>query len=135
MHRPESSNSSISDSESRESTSPDSFPSSRVLWTGASSATFNSRQPSLDTFPTPIVKSSPVLAMQNQFTGKEQFRSSHLFYCELCSKTFAAKGSLKKHQLLHTNLKEHKCVEEGCGAEFNRIDYLRKHNRLRHQRD
>ena len=42
------------------------------------------------------------------------------FKCEVCSKSFTAKSSLKRHLYIHKGVKQHEC--EVCGKSFTRKD-------------
>jgi uncharacterized Zn-finger protein len=57
----------------------------------------------------------------------------HQVMCKICKKNFNSYRHLKRHSLVHENKKQYKCIEPGCGEEFNRIDVLRKHRKLKHR--
>ncbi|KAF8843086.1 hypothetical protein BDN67DRAFT_236186 [Paxillus ammoniavirescens] len=48
-----------------------------------------------------------------------------LWSCVTCSKTFARKGDLTRHKLLHTGIKPHVC--ETCGKGFAQFSGLKTH--------
>jgi len=50
--------------------------------------------------------------------------------CADCDMTFKTKNSLKRHRLIHQNLRLHKCAI--CDMSFNRFYNLRRHMRMVH---
>ncbi|XP_053689106.1 zinc finger protein 616-like [Sabethes cyaneus] len=50
--------------------------------------------------------------------------------CNICNKTFTAKGSLERHMLSHTDAKPYVC--EQCGASFRRLLFYRHHKSMVH---
>lgn len=49
---------------------------------------------------------------------------SRLFQCSMCESTFKMKNALKRHSLLQSEMKSHKCW---CGVGFKRLTNLRRH--------
>ena len=48
--------------------------------------------------------------------------------CATCDKSFASKGSLKRHEVLHQNL-DFPCQAQGCTRSFNTSEKLQRHFR------
>ena len=62
--------------------------------------------------------------------GAIQIHLLLLFQCGDCEMTFKTPNSLKRHRLIHQNLRLHKCVV--CEMSFNRFYNLRRHMRMVH---
>jgi hypothetical protein len=58
----------------------------------------------------------------------DQDLSSGSLKCEVCCKSFMHKKHLRRHMIIHSNLREYVCQD--CGKSFRRKDNLQSHRRL-----
>ena len=58
------------------------------------------------------------------------------YVCSICSKAFTESGNLGQHMKIHSNVKEFKCLIDGCTQEFATKSILKYHIMSKiHQKD
>lgn len=58
--------------------------------------------------------------------------NSKMFHCpwEGCDKSFPSLSRIKRHYIIHTDLKPFKCLNPGCNRRFSRKDNMHQHYRV-----
>jgi len=58
---------------------------------------------------------------------EHRVKAERKFSCDICSKAFIDKTSLKRHSMIHTGEKPYQCSD--CGKQFVQLDKLKNHRR------